>query len=319
MDEFFCQTCVAAMPAANFWIVFIGAIALTLLSLHHARKSFVKARLIEDMPTSQVRSASQGYVELIGTAAARGNQLVAPLTGQQCLWWRYTIERHQKSGKSSSWRTIDKGASDTPFYMADATGSCRVDPAGAEISCLHKKVWRGSRRVPTTSTLSHRPGLMEKLTPLLGGGRYRYSEFIIREGDPLYLLGHFVSDATGQRILTVDQVAGQIIRQWKKDFDNLLVTYDSDGNGVLDQGEWAAVQDAARAEARKRQLAQRDREMEHSLVKPEQGGLPYLIGSHGQETLSSRFRWHAIGGAVAFLAFGAGATWLVTSRFVIGG
>ena len=200
------------MPAAKFWIGLCMVLVFTLAALFYARKNFVKARLIEDMPTSRVRSASQGYVELIGTAMTRGVPLVAPLTSRPCLWWRYKIERYQKSGKSSSWRTIDSGVSKSPFFMQDETGVCRVEPDGAEISCLHNKTWRGSSRVPATATLTAKPEFFDKITPFSGFGRYRYTEYLILEGDPLYLLGHFVSDATGKRVLSIDQVAGKIIR-----------------------------------------------------------------------------------------------------------
>jgi E3 Ubiquitin ligase. len=316
MTEFFCPDCIAAMPAAKFWIVFALASGFAIAALLSARANFIKSRLIEDMPTSLIRSASQGYVELVGLAALHGDALSAPLTGKPCLWWRYKIERHQKSGKSSSWKTIEKGASTSSFYMDDGSGVCRIDPAGADISCLHKKVWYGHSRTPPTATIkAPKPSLLNRLQPLMGAGRYRYTEFLIREGDPLYLLGHFVSDASGRRTLTLDQVAGQVIREWKKDFDNLLVRFDSDGNGRLDEKEWSLVQQAAQGEAFKLRGERAFEAPEHSVTKPEDRSLPYLIGSHGQEALSRKFRWWALASAAAFIAAGAFATWLSSSRF----
>jgi multidrug resistance efflux pump len=42
------------------------------------------ARLIEDTPTSQVRSAAQGLVELVGTARGMpGAPVIAPLSRRQ--------------------------------------------------------------------------------------------------------------------------------------------------------------------------------------------------------------------------------------------
>lgn len=316
MEEFFCGPCIAAMPAAKFWFGFVAITLCSAAALYFARRSFVRARLIEDMPTSRVRSASQGYVELSGLAKLQGNPLTAPLTAQPCLWWRYAIERHQQSGKSSSWSTIDKGASAEPFFMADGTGICRVDPDGAEIHCLHKKVWRGSKRLPETAVLTYQPGVLERLSPMFSTGDYRYTEYVIKDGDPLYLLGHFVSDATGSRVLTIDQIAGRIIRDWKQDYKNLLVTFDKDGNGQLDETEWLKVRDAATREAMKQQQTNGSAEVDHLLRKPDDSGLPYLIGSHGQEVLSKRFRWQAMGGAGGFLLLGAFATWMFGSRFI---
>jgi hypothetical protein len=314
MVEFFCQDCIAAMPAAKFWLVFLFASGIAIASLLGAKSSFVKARLIEDTPTSLIRSASQGFVELVGLAITRGEPLAAPLTGEPCLWWRFKIERHQKSGKSSSWKTVEKGTSDADFFMDDGSGVCRIDPAGADISCLHKRVWYGHSSRPATATIPVKLGFFDKLKPFLGSGRYRYTQFLIRDGDPLYLLGHFVSDASGNRTLTVDQVAANLVREWKQDFDNLLVKFDRDGNGLLDEAEWQQVRDAAKKAALKQQQSEAGSAVEHSVTRPEDRGLPYLIGSHGQETLSQKFKWWAAASATAFLASGAFASWLASGR-----
>lgn len=304
------------MPAAKFWIVFLLASGFAAFALISARKNFIKSRLIEDMPTSLIRSASQGYVELVGLATLKGQGLKAPLSGRPCLWWRYKIERHQKSGKSSSWKTVEKGVSKSDFFMDDGSGICRIEPAGAEISCLHKKIWYGHSRTPPTATIkAPKPGLLNRLQPFLNSGRYRYTEFLIREGDPLYLLGHFVSDASGQRTLSIDQVAGQVIREWKKDFDNLLVRFDRDGNGRLDDKEWSLVQQAAKTQAVKKRTETAAKDMDHSVTKPADSSLPYLIGSQGQESLSRKFRWWALASAAAFMSSGALAAWLSSSRF----
>ncbi|MEZ4720285.1 MAG: LemA family protein [Flavobacteriales bacterium] len=43
---------------------------------------FKRARLIEDTPTSRIRSAAQGYIEIVGAvSSARNKELAAPLSG----------------------------------------------------------------------------------------------------------------------------------------------------------------------------------------------------------------------------------------------
>lgn len=316
MQDFFCQPCIAAMPAGKFWLALFVTTAISLVSLLAAKRNFIKARLIEDMPTSRIRSASQGYIELAGLAISRGQNLSAPLTGDPCLWWRYRIERYQKTGKSSSWSTVDRGVSTAPFFMDDSSGICRIEPADAEISCLHRKVWYGSSRLPTTSILSVKPGFLNRLQPLLGSGRYRYTEFTIKAGDPLYLLGHFVSDGDGRKTLSIDQITAQLIRRWKQNFDDLLQRFDRDGDGALDHSEWQTVRETAGEEALKAQQTLGSDDIEHLVTKPEDSELPFLIGSHGQEHLSRRFRWRALGSAAAFLTAGSLATWLLSSRLL---
>jgi len=312
----FWSAVIAAMPGGKFYPALVWALVAARFGFFKGLRYLFKARLIEDMPTSRIRSASQGYTELTGLALLRGEPLRAPLTGKPCLWWRYTIERLQESGKSSSWKVIEKGSSPHPFYLDDASGVCRIEPEGAEISCHHRLRWQGSERRPGTAEPTTKPGLLQSLGKLglSAGDRYRYSEYLIRAGDPLYVLGHFVSDAYGQRLLTIDQVSGQLIRDWKKDFRQLLTRFDEDGNGQLDPAEWQKVTASARQQALLAQRANAGAELEHSVRKPESGNLPYLIGSQAQEHMSRNFRFRALAVSALFLGAGIAATWLVSSR-----
>ena len=53
----------------KFWLTIIGLSAAAVYSFWYTFKSWSKNRLIEDTPTSRVRSAAQGYVELAGRGA----------------------------------------------------------------------------------------------------------------------------------------------------------------------------------------------------------------------------------------------------------
>ena len=57
------------MAPGGFWSLLSVLSALALLALYFAFRNLHRARLIEDTPTSRIRSAHQGYVELIGEAA----------------------------------------------------------------------------------------------------------------------------------------------------------------------------------------------------------------------------------------------------------
>ena len=72
------------------------------------------ARLIEDTPTSRVRSAAQGYVELAGRGLPLdGTKNPAPLTQRPCVWWRYRISKKTEhgsgSGRRKAWKTVASG------------------------------------------------------------------------------------------------------------------------------------------------------------------------------------------------------------------
>ncbi len=57
------------------------------------------ARIIEDIPTSRIASAPQGYVELLGQACELADMsLVTGLSGTPCLWYRWQIARRGGEG-----------------------------------------------------------------------------------------------------------------------------------------------------------------------------------------------------------------------------
>ncbi|MBV1932216.1 MAG: E3 ubiquitin ligase family protein [Porticoccaceae bacterium] len=323
MDSFFCRECIAAEPLIKY--LFWGAVLLlaTLYCLYLTFRSFKKARLIEDMPTSLVRSASQGFTELIGVAKVHKDLLVGPLTSSPCLWWKYSIEKYQRSGKSSSWVTIESGVSDKPFYIDDNSGLCLVMPEGADLTSQHKRRWRGRHRRPLsapqdklsgTSKTTSRNLLNILSTDMSFGGRYRYTEHLIKDSDPLYVLGHFESDASGQRTLSVEKIAGNILRSWKQDFSKLLDQYDQNGDSKLDIAEWQVVETAAKQAALKQQNTNAARAPEHEIGKPAETGLPFLIGSEEQTSLSRRYRLKAFAFGIGFLAIGSATTWYLSAR-----
>ena len=317
-NSLFCAECVATLSTGEFSLWLTLTIAVSWFSLRKSYRLLKRARLVEDMPTSKIRSASQGYTELIGVAALQDHPQLAPLSSTLCLWWRYTIEKYQRTGKSSRWSTVEKRASSRPFYLQDTTGICRIDPAGADISTRHHQVWYGSTRrpigIPKPAQLNS--GFFSLNSAISFGSRYRYTEYLIMEGDPLYTLGHFTTDSTGLRTLSADQLAGDILRDWKADFPTLLAKFDHNGDGALDLEEWQVVREAAIEEARRHQATAADEPPEHLLSQPEHNGLPFIVGSVEQEHLSTRFRRGALVYAVGFLLAGTLATWLVTSRLI---
>jgi hypothetical protein len=82
--------------------------------------------MIEDTPTSRVRSAAQGYVEIAGRCRPLdGARNLAPLTQRPCVWWHFRIQKRTSSGppgkRRTSWRTVNSGRSEQPFLLDDGT------------------------------------------------------------------------------------------------------------------------------------------------------------------------------------------------------
>ena len=110
----------------KFWgITSLSAVA-AICGFYFAFHFLRRARIIEDTPTANIRSAHQGYVELAGTAAQMdGEPILAPLTHLPCCWYSYKVERLD----DKRWLLADQGTSDDLFLLQDKTGKCIIhDP-----------------------------------------------------------------------------------------------------------------------------------------------------------------------------------------------
>ncbi|NIR58960.1 MAG: hypothetical protein GWO02_05285 [Gammaproteobacteria bacterium] len=271
-------------------------------------RSLRRARIIEDTPTARVRSAPQGYVELRGRAVADGGFVVtAPLTGKECLWYRYKVERRSGSGKRGRWRTVRSGTSDSPFCFEDDTGRCLVDPEGAEVTCRTRQAWRGDREWPAAGSVESRMGGFLALA----GGRYRYIEERLAPG-PLYALGHF------QTLSSVDTPVNEevraLLRQWKGDQRALHERFDADRDGRIDAGEWRRARRAAARQVLAERAERAGDPVTHLLSRPEESRYPYLIADRPQEGLVRRYRLYALGALAVFLVALAVLVWVALAR-----
>ncbi|OYT97026.1 MAG: hypothetical protein CFE49_04100 [Pseudomonas sp. PGPPP3] len=267
-------------------------------------RRMVQARYLLDTPTSKIRSAAQGYVELYGVLQAGEAALVAPLSNTPCLWWRFKIEEYSSSDKRSSWRVVESGSSEAPLLLVDGTGECWVHPQGAEIRPATRDVWQGDQRHPQRVDAG---GILGWLS---SGKRYRYSEERLHAGEPLYAIGDFYTRGGGQQGLDLNAAQGAVIREWKGDYGQLLERFDADGNQQLDEREWLRVRLAAQLEAEDRHRLVSVQPPRHELRKPAQAQ-PFILSSHGEDQLARQFYWQALAGGVVCLLGALALTWLL--------
>ncbi len=302
---------VRQLPEGEFWFEWALVAGAAIAAFYYAFRQWRRARLIEDAPTARIRSAPQGYVELEGKGRMMpGEPIYSPLTKKNCLWFRYKIEKREtiriEGRHASRWRVVERGESDALFFLEDETGRCVVDPEGAEVTALDTLVWYGDTPHPTS-------------VPLLEGGsigfggRYRYSETFILEGQPLYALGQFQTVRATEGT-TPDQLARDLLRQWKREPERLLEHFDLDKNGTLDPQEWEQVRKLARRKA-KQEYDRLGREPDlHLLKKPEDDRHPYLLSAHPQHHLARRYRRFAALYVTLFFILGSLASWSLFIR-----
>ncbi len=300
----------------EFWfltgIPMVAAVALFLAAFYFLRK----ARLMEDTPTSRIRSAAQGYVELEGIGRLmEGPEIFGALTSLPCLWWTYKIEQKVTTGSGKNrrthWRTISSGTSTCLFHIDDDTGTCVVDPDGAKVITAEKDFWYGF-----TPRWSGPP--KKGMFRMMGAG-YRYTERRLQRNRPLYALGWFKTVGGAGSDFDTNEEVRQKLAEWKRDQAALTERFDMNKDGVVDMDEWELVRKAAEDEVRQHQLERALKPGVNVLcIPPRHHGRPYLLSAIPQDKLIKRFRWSAGGCLLGFFLTGALATFLVGARLTIG-
>ena len=294
----------------KFWLLVIGLAAGAVYSFWYAFKAWAKNRVIEDTPTSRVRSAAQGYVELSGQGLLPADSHnKGPLTGMPCTWWRYKIEERGYNGRSRSWSTVDSGTSEAPFLLDDGTGQCLIDPRGAEVYTSARDVWYGQSAWPEMH-IPNGTGIFGWLVDTFMTGKYRYTEHRLQPREHVYAIGAFRS-VGGISIESPDGAMGELLREWKRDQSTLLARFDSNHDGTLSSAEW----DLARAAARKQVLDGRAavaRPPSVNVMEDPMDGRSFLLAASDGESLARRFRRRALAGIGGFVGSSAALTWMLT-------
>ncbi len=294
----------AGAPADEFWIGTLFTVGIAVACAYFALRHLHTKRLIENTPRSLLRSAAQGYVELQGTAELlEGEPILARLSGQACTWFSFRVERKETTrdarGRSETrWRTLEQGRSEHLFLLRDESGSCVVDPDGAQVSPSSLHQWYGNTlqaprltRVPRWLVWSGLAGL---------GRQYRYTEERIDVGVPLYALGLFRSH-TGADPVPQSAEIGALLGEWKRAPATLLSRFDANRDGQIDAAEWELARTAAKAEIAQGQSERCLPPAIDTLVDPRDSARPYVLAAATEQDLVQRARWRvAAFGTVAF-------------------
>ena len=264
-------------PGRAAWPLSLALIAAISLAAWIA--VYRRLRLVEDTPTSNIASAAQGYVELSGRCQSTpGAPTFAPYSHLPCVWCRYLMEAHSDKG----WTPGEQGETDASFLLADASGSCLIDPAGAEIISNNKETWID--------------------------GDYRYTEWKFLPHNVVYVLGDFRTASHQPSAADRESDVSALLAEWKRDHAALLARFDRNGDGNLDLDEWEQARLAARAEVEKNY-----REMqaapELSIVRAPRDGRQFLISNLSQRQLQGMYRLRIGLHLAAFIAAMGGLGW----------
>ena len=259
------------VPSSKIWLLILPLLACA--SFYYWISAYRRKRSIEDMPTSKIANAAQGYVELCGTVeSAFGTTLTGPITHEPCVWYCYGIDENR--GRDNS-RTIEKGTAGVPFLIRDETGVCLINPSNAELLCEMCQSWDEGNR--------------------------HYSEWSIRIGDPIYAIGRY-STRTLPPAVDPDIEANALLRSWLANPKGFFTRFDADHDGKIAAPELAKAREAARGEVAQR-IANKAAGL-NTLVAPEDGR-PFFIMNMTEGGVEGRFReLTAVHLVIFFIALG---------------
>lgn len=183
----------------------IGGLIVGIILFIAGLKWFGYKRLIENIPTSKIRSIAMGLVEIFGKVVSIENNLLnSPFSETDCVYYKYTIERWVKRGDKHYWRIVSSGKTSLPFKLEDDTGLVLIDPVGASIDIHSTTYTSGAGEDPAFIIQKFLNSNNLKYEGFFGiNYRMRYRESIIVPGENLYIIGSatdnpFKDDGTAQ-------------------------------------------------------------------------------------------------------------------------
>lgn len=203
-------------------------------------------------------TAAQGYVELVGRSELHPGSLpLGYLSGPPCVWYQYAEhDRHRG--------LTERGCSNETFLLADESGTCVIDPEGAEVITSHKRAWQQ--------------------------GDHRYEIEFLAPGDTLYALGELATLGIPSALLDKRNEVSSLLNEWKQDRASLLARFDSNGDGQIDLTEWERVREAAQREIDKLHHEIQPPAGIHLLQAPKDGR-PFLLANRDPACLARHLLW----------------------------
>lgn len=174
--------------AAPYFMLLFAFVFSSYLFYHGFTNIWTKY-LIENTPTSTIRSLAMGRVEVKGKAyRLTDNKQLAPFSKRKVAYCRWTIERSDAiivdTRVKNQWHIIEQGVIGEYFGVDDETGGVLVHSKDAEIDV--PAIY--DTTVLTKDTEEFLKMNYPKLNPQ--SRHLRYKEYVLREGKEVYIIGN---------------------------------------------------------------------------------------------------------------------------------
>jgi E3 ubiquitin ligase len=141
--------------------------------------------LIENTPTSTVRGAAIGQVEVCGKIVGPYT-LISPLSVLDCYFYKAVAWQSEGSGDRRERQRAGEEVLWAPFFVEDATGRMLVNPSGAEIEV--------AKDFDEDGSLDAMPENVRRFAARRGISAWaaaKFEEYCLKPGDTVYVLGTF--------------------------------------------------------------------------------------------------------------------------------
>jgi hypothetical protein len=148
-----------------------------------------RKRVLLNTPTSKIRSATMGLVEVNGMATGPYTML-APITGKPCFLY-HTTAWQQREGKEKQWEKVVDETLHVPFFVDDSTGQLLIEPLGANLD-LHRDFREEYDKSFFSSDLDSIParvGAFLNQHGIVASRSLRIEERLIKPEDELFIAG----------------------------------------------------------------------------------------------------------------------------------
>lgn len=190
------------MPFNPVQVCFVGfTFIIGFVFIYTAVSKYFLMQKIKNTPTSKVRSAALGLVELYGKAKYK-EPITSPITKTKCVFWRLVAEYYQSGKHGGRWCVFYKKDASSEFYLEDDTGRILVSPKNAIVEIPPDNVYTGHLSDRGFFGLLPQQQLDKKVLEFLdehpeaklqfrihSNSLLRVSEYYINEDDRVYVLG----------------------------------------------------------------------------------------------------------------------------------
>ena len=169
--------CLRVLTVLGMIVLFFGTIWVGKAAYRVFRDSLV----VGQVPLAWNVALIPGPTAVQGTAETETFTLIGPITKVRCLYYRKLVEKEETDSEGdTSWKTIEDIRDAAPMKVVDQTGKVSVRPVG-----FRSTAYAGESVSAFGVSVQIRARQVRRYT----SGSFRYTEWAIRPGDPLFVVG----------------------------------------------------------------------------------------------------------------------------------